>query len=70
MEDLEMINSPSALYKKSEPLIPYETSLSLQDEIQPRYIANKYAIIISGGVNSNNNHERYWRLFFYLHNTL
>ena len=60
MEDLEMINSPSALYKKSEPLIPYETSLSLQDEIQPRYIANKYAIIISGGVNSNNNHERYW----------
>lgn len=60
MVDLEMINSPSALYKKSEPIIPYQTSLSLQDEIQPRYIANKYALIISGGVNSNNNHERYW----------
>ena len=52
MEDLEMINSPSALYKKSEPLIPYETSLSLQDEIQPRYIANKQTDILKMKIKS------------------
>lgn len=60
MSDLEIVNTPTAFIKKSGPLTPFQTPSPTQKSIQPRSANKMYALIISGGVDPSNNHERFW----------